>query len=266
MLSRNELHFERRSILTAAQLRAIEKFPREILRLKYLDFGNGIISGIDFENRDGEVWTTEGLVKIGNFFYYADEINLSALTKNTDDGVKYIFALTEPTRTSKENVTTEKISLEVKQLEENFTELEFGKFTSGLGINLPSIDAEDLFKEFTKQSRLNLLNVPYSVRGGITFHPYIFRAVLLQLEEKENPSPADTALMIHLANFGVATIPALKIYVKSNEVKWRDDSRENIFKSVLDAVKAEWKIKLPEQFSPTQKKAKIPEENKGFFI
>ena len=266
MLSRNELHFERRSILTAAQLRAIEKFPREILRLKYIDFGNGIISGVNFINRDGEIFLTEGLVKIGNFFYYADEINLSTLAKNLFDGVKYIFALTEPTRTAAENVTTEKISLEVKQFEKNCAEFEFGRFKAGLGINLPELDAEDLFKEFTASSRLNLLNVPYSVRGGTTFHPYIFRAVLKKLDVKENPSPADISLMIHLENFGVAAIPALKIYVKSNDVQWRDDSRENIFKSILDAVQAEWKIKFPEKISAAQKNI-LPAENRtGFFI
>ena len=257
MLNRNELHFERRSILTAAQLRAIEKFPREILRLKYLDFGNGIISGVDFVQREDKVFITEGIVKIGNYFYLADEINLSDLAKDTLDGINYQFVLTEPQRTSSENVTAEKIFLEVK-LAENPAELEFGKFTAGLGINLPNLDTEDLFKEFTAQSQLNLLNVPYSVRGGTTFHPYVFRAILHKLTPKKNPTPADTSLMIHLANFGVASIPALKIYVESNGEKWRDDSRENIFQSVLDAVKADWKINLPEKPSdssePVEKK------------
>ena len=108
--------------------------------------------------------------------------------------------------------------------------------------------------------------MPYSVRGGTTFHPYIFRAVLKKLDVKENPSPADISLMIHLENFGVAAIPALKIYVKSNDVQWRDDSRENIFKSILDAVQAEWKIKFPEKISAAQKNI-LPAENRtGFFI
>ena len=256
MLQRNELHFERRSILTAAQLRAIESFPREILRLKYLDYGNGIISGVDFVQHGEEIFTTEGIVKLGNFFYCADAINLSALAKSAIGTFQYQFVLTEPKRTTAENVTTEKISLELKKFDEKFNGFEFANFKSGLKIKLPEIDATDLFKEFTKSSRLNLLNVPYSVRGGTTFHPYIFRAVLKKLELKKNPSPADTALMIHLANFGVATIPALKIYVQSNGVNWIDDSRENIFQSILAAVQAEWKIKLPEKFSDTQ--VKVP--------
>lgn len=265
MLQRNELHFERRSILTAAQLRAIESFPREILRLKYLDYGNGIISGVDFVQRGDEVFTTEGIVKLGNFFYCADEINLSELAKGAIGIFQYHFVLSEPKRTASENVTTEKISLELKKFEENFTGFEFGKFKSGLRINLPKLDAANLFDEFTKRE-LNLLNVPYSVLGGTTFHPYIFRAVLKKLESKKNPSPADTALMIHLANFGVATIPALKIYVQSNGVQWLDDSRENIFQSILAAIQAEWKIKLSEKFDDGPEKIPTTPENTGIFV
>ena len=268
MLIRNELHFERRSILTAAQLRTIEKFPREILRLKYADFGNGIISGMDFVERDDKIFLTEGLFKIGNFFYLAEEINLSSLAQNTRDGIKYIFALTEPQRTASENVVTEKISVEVKPLEENFNSLELGRFRAGLGINLPEIDvgAEDLFDEFTNSSCLQILNVHYSVRGGTTFHPYIFRAVLNKLELKENPTPSDTALMIHLANFGVATIPSLKIYVKGNGVEWNDDSRENIFRSILDALKAKRKINFSEINSAPSENVETVKNRGRFFL
>lgn len=266
MLKRNELHFERRSILTAAQLRAIEKFPREILRIKYLDYGNGIISGVDFVQHGEEIFTTEGIVKLGNFFYCADAINLSALAKSAIGTFQYQFVLTEPKRIAAENVTTEKISLELKKFDEKFTGFEFGKFKSGFRIKLPKLDSTNLFEEFTANNRLNLLNVPYSVRSGTTFHPYIFRAVLKKLELKKNPSPADTALMIHLANFGVATIPALKIYVQSNGVNWIDDSRENIFKSILAAVQAEWKIKLPEKFVDGQEKISTTSNREEFFV
>ena len=89
MLSRKELRFERRSILTAAQLRAIEKFPREILRLMFLENGDGIISGLDYVERGGEIFLTEGLVKIGGTFYFAAETNLSALMRNAAAAAAY---------------------------------------------------------------------------------------------------------------------------------------------------------------------------------
>lgn len=252
MLNRKELRFERRSILTAAQLRAIEKFPREFLRLTFGEFGDGILSGLDFVKRDKEIFLTAGLVKLGENFFFADEINLSTLMNGLSGGMRYRFVLGAPQRTASEGVITEKISLEVKPLEENFNGMEFGQFKAGL-VNLPSIDAENLFDEFTRDSRLNLLHVPQSVRGGTTFHPIIFRAILARLERKENPSPADVALMLRLADGETVSMHALKIFVKCKEIAWRDDSPEEIFKSVIAAVDAVQKISLSVTTAPPEK-------------
>lgn len=260
MLSRKELRFERGSILTATQLRAIEKFPREFLRLMYSYYGDGIISGMDFIERDG-ILLTEGLVKLGDNFFIAAEVNLSELMTGTAGGKRYKIVLGEPQRTAYENVITEKISLSVRELEE-IGGLEFGRFKAGL-IHLPAVDAEDLFEEFTRASRLNLLNVPLSIRGGVTFHPIIFRAILNRLEHKKNPAPADVALMIRLADVGAVSMHALKIFVEVKGVAWRYDSRENIFKSVLEAVDKEWELTLPEIKSEPKKSSKPEPPNYG---
>lgn len=265
MFNKKELRFERRSILTAAQLRTIEKFPREFFRLMFAEYDDGIICGLDFTERDEKIFLTEGLLKIGDAFYFAEEINLSAMMRDLSDGVDYKFVLGEPQRTASENVITEKISLTIAKLDEQ-SALEFGRFRH-TKIKLPDGDAENLFDEFTKGSRLNLLDVSFSTRGGKTFHPYIFRALLKKLEQKNSPSPADVALMIQLANFGSASVHALKIYVKANNVSWQDDSREKIFKSVLAAVEAVVEINLPEKNStPTQKKIEKNSLQPGLFI
>lgn len=246
MFNRNELRFERRSILTAAQLRAIEKFPREFLRLTFADFGDGILSGLDFVTRGKEIFLTAGVVKLGEKFFLADEINLSTLIKNLPDGRKYRFVLGAASRTATEGVINEKISLEVKPLDETSDGADFGRFKAGL-VNLPDINAQDLYKEFTRDSRLNLLHVPQAVRGGTTFHPTIFRAILSRLQRKENPSPADVALMLRLADGEPLSLPALKIFVECKSVTWRDASPEEIFKSVIAAVDA-----VQEPVSPAQ--------------
>ncbi len=266
MLNRKELRFERRSILTATQLRAIEKFPREFLRLMFSDYGDGIISGLNFVERGKEIFLTEGLVKIGDAFFFAEEINLSKLTAETRSGIWYKFCLSEPQRKAYENVISEKISLEVKSLEENIGGLEFGRFKAGVSIKLPSPDEEDTFEEFTRASRLNLLKVPCSIRGGVTFHPQIFQAILSRLQRKEKHDSADLALMIQLANLGAVTFDALKIFVRSKDIKWRDDSRENIFKSVIEAVDALREIILPEKFSAPEKIPKPKPTYEGIFI
>ena len=174
MFNKKELRFERRSILSAAQLRAIEKFPREFFRLMFAEYDDGIICGLDFTERDGKIFLTEGLLKIGDDFYFAEEKNLSEMTRGLHDGVDYKFVLGEAQRAAEENIITEKISLTVAKLDEQIGALEFGRFRH-TKIKLPDLDAENLFDEFTRGSRLNLLYVPYSTRGGKTFHPYVFR-------------------------------------------------------------------------------------------
>lgn len=265
MLSRKELRLERRSILTATQLRTIEKFPREFLRFMFSDYGDGIISGMDFIERDDEIFLTEGLLKLGDKIFFAAEINLSELMTGTAGGKRYRFVLDKPQRIVYENVITEKISLSVRELKEGGG-LEFGRFKAGL-VHLPAVDAEDLFEEFTRASRLSLLNVPFAVRGGVTFHPIIFRAILMRLEHKKNPAPVDSALMIRLADVGAVSMHALKLFVEGKGVAWRDDSRENIFKAVLEAVDKEWEITLPEIISEPKERSKAePPDYEGIFI
>lgn len=265
MLTRKELRFERRSILTAAQLRAIEKFPREFLRLKFIDYGDGIISGLDYIEQDGEIILTEGLIKLGENFFCAEEINLSKLMAGTSDGKFYKFVLGEPQRSAEENVITEKISLEVRE-QSDTGGFELGRFKAGF-TRLPKIDAKNLFGEITSLSRLNLLNVSYSTRGGATFHPLIFKAILSRLERKKKPAPADLALMIQIADFGIVSLNALKIFVVSKGIAWKENSREEILKSVIAAVDKEWEITLPENISAPDKKAPKPEPSGGgFFI
>lgn len=264
MLNRNELRFERRSILSAAQLRAIEKFPREFLRLMFAEYGDGIICGLDFIARDDKIFLTEGVVKIGDAFYFADETNLSDLMRGCSDGVKYKLILGERQRIARENVIVEKISLHAAKIDEAGDAPEFGRFV-GNKVALPAVNAKDLFAEFTRGSRLNLLHVPQSTRGGTTFHSYIFRALSEKLSRKEFLTPADLALTIHLENFGMASISALKTYVEGNQTPWKGDTRENIFRSVLAAVDAVVETHSPEKKSP-QKKISSQNFPRGGFI
>lgn len=252
MLNRTELHFKHFSILRSEQLQTLERFPREFLQTIFADFGDGILSGLDFVKRDEKIFLTAGLVKLGEKFFFADKVNLSTLMTEKPQGKRYRFVLGTPQRTTTNGVITEKISLEVKPLEEPFVGMEFGRFKAKF-VDLPSPNAEDLFDEFTEDDRLNLLHVPQAIRSGTTFHPLIFRAILSLLERKEKPSPADMALMIQLANSEAVSLPALKIFVKCTTVEWRDGSPEEIFKSVIEAVKVVHETSLPATIASPEK-------------
>ena len=183
-----------------------------------------------------------------------------------DDGRKYRFVLGAPQRTATEGVITEKISLEVKPLKETFDGMEFGRFRASKQLGLPDINAENLFDEFTRGSRLNLLHVSQAVRGGTTFHPIIFRAILSRLERKENPSPVDVALMLRLADGDTISLPALKIFARCKSVAWRDTSPEEIFKSLIEAVDAVQETSLPVTTAAPEKVSKTQPTIESMFI
>ena len=45
------------------------RYPREFLHLDHAGYGEGIIAGLDFETREGSVYLTAGLVKMGGSYF-----------------------------------------------------------------------------------------------------------------------------------------------------------------------------------------------------
>ena len=89
---------------------------------------------------------------------------------------------------------------------------------------------------------------------------------MARLANKKNPAPADVALMIQIADGGTVSLNALKVFVVSKGVEWKENSREEILKSVLAAVDKEWEIILPETNSAPEKVSKPETLRGGFFI
>ena len=219
MLTRKKIRFAPRTILTHEMLETIYELPQEILRLQYLTFGDGIISGLELKEVDREIFLTEGIVKFKGEFYFssAGEINLTKFFKENKppmSGAISCFALCPS---------------------QNF------KTGGGVKTEFPdkNISAEKFLEEFTTFNRLQLLDVPYSCRGGSTFHPHIFCAVKNILKQKENKSPSELALLLQIEQTGFVTMEALKICIESDGIKKFTPSaaREEIFKSLTQWLK-----------------------------
>lgn len=244
-----KIRFAPRTILTHEMLEAIYDFPREILRLQYLNFGDGIISGLEFKEVGKEIFLTEGLVKLKGEFYLsaAGDINLTKFFKENRPPLRgeiSCFALC-PVQNPKIVGGVKMESLELKILPKKDLPpdaLCVGNFYDELfDVVLPdkNISAEKFHDEFTTLNRIQLLDVPYSCYGGATFHPYIFSAAKNILRQKENKSPAELALLLQIEQSGVVTPDALKIYIETDSAKKfaPDATREEIFKSLSQVLK-----------------------------
>ena len=249
LFTKKKIHFAPRTILTHEMLEAINDFPREILRLQYLNFGDGIISGLEFKEVGNEIFLTEGLVKLKGEFYLsaAGEINLTKFfkdNKSPSHGIISCFALC-PSQNFKVNGGVKRESLELKILAKKDLPpdaLCLGNFSDELfEVVLPdkNIPAEKFLGEFMTLNRLQLLEIPYSCYGGATFHPYIFSAVKNILKQKENKSPAELALLMQIEQSGFVTLETLKTYIETDNAKKIPSTatREEIFKGLSQVLK-----------------------------
>lgn len=249
MFTRKKIRFAPRTILTHKMLETLYDLPQEILRLQYLTFGDGIVSGLEFKEVDREIFLTEGIVKFKGEFYFSStgEVNLTKFFKENKPplrGAISCFALC-PSQNSKIDggVKTEFLELKIllkKDLPSDA--LCIGSFYDELSdIALPdkNISAEKFLEEFTTFNRLQLLDVSYSCRGGSTFHPHIFCAVKNILKRKENKSPTELTLLLKICQTGFVTMEALKTCIEYDGTKKFTPSvaREEIFKSLTQWLK-----------------------------
>ena len=249
MLNRKKIRFAPRTILTHEMLETLYELPQEILRLQYLTYSDGIVSGLEFKEVDREIFLTEGIVKFKGEFYFssAGEVNLTKFfneNKPPMRGAISCLALC-PSQNSKigGGVKTEFLELKIllkKDLPPDA--LCLGSFYDELSeIALPdkNISAEKFLEEFTTFNRFQLLDVPYSCRGGSTFHPYIFCAVKNILKRKENKSPTELALLLQIYQTGYVTMEALKTCIESDRTKKFTPfaTRAEIFESLTQWLK-----------------------------
>lgn len=249
MFTRKKIRFAPRTILTHKMLETMYDLPQEILRLQYLTFGDGIVSGLEFKEVNREIFLTEGVVKFKGEFYFSStgEINLTKFFKENKPpmrGAISCFALC-PSQNSKIDggVKTEFLELKILLKKDSPPDvLCLGSFYDELSdIALPdkNISAEKFWAEFTTFNRLQLLDVPYSCRDGSTFHPYIFRAVKNILKRKENKSLTELTLLLQICQTGFATMEVLKTCIESDGTKKFISSvtREKIFESLTQWLK-----------------------------
>ena len=251
MFVAKEIKFQMRAVLTSAMLETIYKLPRDILKISCADYGDGIISGLNFFQKDNDIYISAGIIKAGKKFYFAedDEINLSAFfneNRPVKNGKHYAIALCRLPQEFEKGVGIERLELKIIPAESVLTDanviLTLGTFQDECsGLTLPDAD----LKNFLDIYSFYILNVPFACRGGSTFHTYIFSAIKNILQAKSNKTFADFNFLMQLEQNGVATLEVVKTYIEANGGKKLSASadREEIFNNLLTALKAEPNVK-----------------------
>ncbi len=218
MLKRKILQFPHKAILTAAMLEEIYSYPREAFRLKYRDYADGILEGMDYRLDDnGDLILTAGLFKFdGEIFVLSDDVNISELSEQSDLEVDQTYFVS-PMKTAS---LRREVCLTEEQLELQFIDQNSGntlgqfEYRGRSGFKLPN-SVDDFFfnGNFIDSNFVNVIDVPMAARDSATLHPLIFRAVEKFLASKENKTFMDCALLIAIQNSGVVNQATIETYI-----------------------------------------------------
>ena len=259
-----EVVFESGNILSAKMLKETYRYPRDFLKIFHNKFCDGIIAGLDFETRNDAVYLTAGIVKLNEKFYIlSKDVNFEEWLKSQKlQSQEYLIVLTAEDvpidlRSGISNQTRLTFKIQTKKPNHSLILGKY-KFRSDVGIKLPSLnDSQDPFEKFYQASYLQLIETEYShPRGGLTYHPLIFRAIQSYLEKKSPLSPYDFSLLLEIQNHGIVAESTLKSYIAMNK-KIENMSREELFRELTNCIKMPYKPVIQYESSPKQNNGEI---------
>ena len=248
-----EITFATGDILTVQMLEETYRYPREFLHLTNAACGDGILTGLDFKSREGDVYLTAGIVKYNSLFYILPrDVNLDEWLRlqHLSGGREYFLCLVkgEVAATDKlENGAESRSKIAIKVFpsrEYDDDAILLGKFRFDSNrVHLPCLNLEEkgnLFEDFFQSGLLYLLDVPYAhPQGGTTYHPLLFRAIREYLEKKTPLSPYDFTLLTEIQNHGIVAESTLKSYVTANGKKNPSlikMTREELFRATTECL------------------------------
>lgn len=257
MLVKKEVSFLHGNILTKEMLNETYAYPRNFVELKYSDYSDGIIAGLDFVENDGITYLTKGIVKFkGEYYFLLDDINLTKyfldmkIQQNGQSPLYYLYLKrSEPIKDGSIVVQNLKlyVSEESKQ-NDLFSLCRF--FGTESNMNLPRLNGSGEQKPFydliDNNVYVNLLDTLYAASEKATYHPFLFRAVAEYLEQKQDKSMYDYVILMQIQNMKILSIDAMRTYIAAVDCKAQESSdRESFFKLFTECLEKKEEKKIP---------------------
>ena len=258
MLVKKEVSFLHGNILTKEMLNETYAYPRNFVELKYSDYSDGIITGLDFVENDGITYLTKGIVKFkGEYYFLLDDINLTSYfldmkkQQNWQSTLYYLYLKrSEPIKAG--SIVVQNLDLYVSEeskQDDLFLLCRF--FGTESNMRLPRLNGSGEQKPFKdlidNNLYVNLIDTLYAMPKKATYHPFLFRAVTEYLEQKQDKSMYDYVILMQIQNMKVLSIDTMRTYIAAiNHNEQEKSDREGFFKFFTDCLqkKEEKKISL----------------------
>ena len=255
MFTHKTLQITPHGILTAAMLNELYRLPQDYLRLRYADYGSGIVAGLGINSSHGDIVFSPGMVKKGDEFYFSyTDFSLRSLIQAAElvpDGRRYAVMLGPAEGENCRGVSVQKLQERLLPLTDWQKALSvdgticLGEFAynSADDPELPPMtnSPDDFVTAFTGAAYYRLMPIPWATAGGSTLHPYILAAVknILTVKIPDGLTSADTMLLMQLTERQVVNLDTLVTYIRLNGVPIDDAPlREEIVQKLAVAMKA----------------------------
>ncbi|MGZ0042449.1 DNA and RNA helicase [Paenibacillus ottowii] len=211
--------FEKGRILKTEMLENLRDYPRSFLDIRYQDYSDGIITGMNVTVGEHTLTVGRGIVKHNDKLYLLEqehEVPYAATGRLSVLKIKF----------QKEQSTTDFQSylgeIVIEEEQANQSELELGRYKLKEGALLRSdyVDFADLATEF---NTFNLIEVPHAGTTGPTLSPFMFKMFARELISRGTSDPFDLAFTMLCLNQGFIEREAVLHYLSSRSgASYRD--------------------------------------------
>ncbi len=202
--------FSKGSILKHNMLDAMRDYPHVFQKVRYLEYGDGIISGFIVNSIEGHSFQiSPGILKANNDIFISHE----PLTIHQENEKHYVYLRIQ------ENEMPDGKDI-VMKCEQSITEDKVGIELFRYTKSAEMYEYKDVFEIFTMpMNRINQIYCKYAIIGGNTLHPNYYRLYSKAVLDCPNATPSDIAFAYQCLN-GINNISIIQSYfngVTSNE-------------------------------------------------
>ena len=259
MLHNYNVSFPKGSIITGQQLQLLHDQPQKFLCFQYIDYSEGVVTGMDLEDSDGNLIITPGMYKHEGAFYLLEEPFVIQLENQSfESGQNYSVILSPCNQKIAPDIIDNQLQLLVVE-SNSIKGTAPGLICSFYGHPQLPRYCKDIFSENFDQ--LTYLQSCYGKNP--TYSKHLFRLVYQYLTtEKSRPHMLDNILISEISRCGYVSPLTLRNYISaSGQSAPAFEDRRSFFKVFINS------LDLLIDDSPIDKAEEIETtESEGFFF
>lgn len=221
-------YFKRGEILDSQLLENIKNTPYEFFSLKYFNYPDGIISGLEVYSDKNKLVITPGVIKFNNFYYRVnDEIVREIPLEDGNYILKINFFPRKLVDLEKYYEYVFEVELDLKEVDEK-NKLELARIKRREGAEVRNI--EEFFGIEKEYNIVSEINKPQSTVSGIIIGSKVMKMFAKKVLEKKETEAIDDSACINILSDNFSR-EALNLYIlKKLDIDSSKSTNKDLYK------------------------------------